>query len=231
MADRHTLEELNNCSREELITIVLMMQGQLDTLNENIERLIEQVRIANSHRFGKHAETLDSIDGQLSFFDEAESCCDLSVRSLLQRKYFHPDVTIRKKGQREMNLKDFPEEILPPYQVSTEELDTFYGAGNWRRMKDETYKRLRHEPESWTVEVHTVEVYVGTGGDHQDEFLRGKRPGDLLRGSIITPSLLASILNVKYVNSLCAAQSRAGVSTQWCKYLQTDHVELDYPVC
>ena len=32
MADRHTLEELNNCSREELITIVLMMQGQLDTL-------------------------------------------------------------------------------------------------------------------------------------------------------------------------------------------------------
>ena len=65
-----------------------------------------------------------------------------------------------------MNLKDFPEEILPPYQVSTEELDTFYGAGNWRRMKDETYKRLRHEPESWTVEVHTVEVYVGTGGDH-----------------------------------------------------------------
>ena len=45
MADRHTLEELNNCSRDELITIVLMMQGQLDTLNENIERLIEQVRI------------------------------------------------------------------------------------------------------------------------------------------------------------------------------------------
>lgn len=30
MAQKHTLEELNNCSREELITIVLMMQGQLD---------------------------------------------------------------------------------------------------------------------------------------------------------------------------------------------------------
>ncbi len=27
MADRHTLEELNNCSREELITIVLMIQA------------------------------------------------------------------------------------------------------------------------------------------------------------------------------------------------------------
>ena len=39
----------------------------------------DRVRIANSYRFGKHTETLDSIDGQLSFFDEAESCCDLSV--------------------------------------------------------------------------------------------------------------------------------------------------------
>ena len=108
MAQKHTLEELNNCSREELITIVLMMQGQLDA---------------------------------------------------------------------------------------------FYGKNNWRRMPDETYKRLRHEPESWTVEIHTVEVYVGTDGDHQDEFLRGNRPRDLLRNSIVTPSLLASILNVKYVNS------------------------------
>ena len=68
-------------------------------------------------------------------------------------------------------------------------------------MPDEVYKRLRHEPESWTVEVHTVEVYVGTDGDHQDEFVRGTRPKDLLRNSIVTPSLPASILNVKYVNS------------------------------
>ena len=85
--------------------------------------------------------------------------------------------------------------------MSEECLDAFYGKGNWRRMPHETYKRLRHEPESWTVEVHTVEVYVGTDGNHQDEFMHGDRPKDLLRNSIVTASLLASILNVKYVNS------------------------------
>ena len=68
-------------------------------------------------------------------------------------------------------------------------------------MPSETYKRLRHEPESWTVEVHTVDVFVGTDGEHQDEFMCGDRPKDLFRGSIATPSLVASILNVKYVNS------------------------------
>lgn len=59
MGKKHTLEEL--------ITFVLMMQGQLDALNENIEKLIEQVRIANTYRCGRHTETLSSIDGQLSF--------------------------------------------------------------------------------------------------------------------------------------------------------------------
>ena len=73
---KHTLEELNNSSREELITMILMMEGQMELMNENIERLIEQVRIANNYRFGKHSEKMDVIEGQLSFFDEAEATCD-----------------------------------------------------------------------------------------------------------------------------------------------------------
>ena len=201
MANKHTLEELNNCSREELITIVLMMQGQLDALNENIEKLIEQVRIANNYRFGRQTETLKSIEGQLSFFDEAEASYNEYAPEPAAEEVLPAKQSKKKKGQRNLDLKDFPEEIIPPYSVSKEQLDAFYGKSNWRRMPDETYKRLRHEPESWTVEIHTVEVYVGTDGDHQDEFLRGDRPKDLLRNSIVTPSLLASILNVKYVNS------------------------------
>ncbi len=71
-------------------------------------------------------------------------------RNLLRRKYFHPDVTIRKRAAGN-GSKDFPEEILPPYQVSAEELDAFYGAGNWRRMKDETTKdcAMSRNPGRW----------------------------------------------------------------------------------
>ena len=200
MAKRHTLEELSQCNKEELITMILMMQGQLDALNENIEKLIEQVRIANNYRFGRKTESMNAIEGQLTFFDEADATYDETIPEPSAEEILPPKKR-KTRGKRELDLKDFPEEVLPAYSVSEEELDAFYGKGNWRRMPDETYKKLRHEPESWTVEIHTVEVYVGTGGDHQDEFCRGKRPADLLRGSIVTPSLLASILNVKYVNS------------------------------
>ena len=202
MAGKHTLGELNNLSREELITIILGMQGQLDALNENIEKLIEQVRLANQQRFGRRTETMESIEGQLSFFDEADALYnplvqEPDVEDVLPRKAKKK----KAKGQREEDLKDFPEDIIPPHTVSREALDAFYGEGNWRQMPSETYKRLRHETESWTVEVHTVDVFVGTDGEHQDEFMRGDRPKDLFRGSIATPSLVASILNVKYVNS------------------------------
>lgn len=80
MSRKHTLDELNNLSREELVTIILTMQGQLDALNENIERLIEQVRIANQHRFGRKTETMQSIEGQLSFFDEADALYDKDAK-------------------------------------------------------------------------------------------------------------------------------------------------------
>ncbi|MDE6924867.1 MAG: IS66 family transposase [Acetatifactor sp.] len=202
MSGKHTLEELNQLSREELVTVILTMQGQLDALNENIERLIEQVRLASQHRFGRKTETMQSIEGQLSFFNEAEAFYDKEAKEpeaddVLPRKPRRK----KAKGQRDTDLKEFPEDIIPPHAVSKETPDAFHGPGCWRRMPDETYKRLRHEPESWTVEVHTVEVYVGTDGEHQDEFLRGDRPKDIFRNSIVTPSLLASILNVKYVNS------------------------------
>ena len=202
MNKKHTLEELNTMSREELVTIILTMQGQLDTLNENIEKLIEQIRTASQHRFGRSTETMKSIEGQMSFFDEADILFDADAaepeaEEVLPVKFRRK----RAKGQRDIDLKDFPEEVFPTHVVSEETLDAFYGKGNWKRMPDETYKRLRHEPESWTVEIHTVEVYVGTDGYHQDEFLRGDRPKDIFPNSIVTPSLLASILNVKYVNA------------------------------
>ena len=201
MSKKYTTDELNTLDTNQLMQIILLQQEQIKALNENFERVLEQLRVANQNRFGRHSEKLDVIDGQMSIFDEAEAfsddSCEPDVEEVVQaykRK--------KQKGKRDDDLKDFPEEIIPTHSVSEEELNDFYGEGNWRAMPSEQYKRLRYEPASWTVEVHTVEVYVGTGGDHQDEFLRGKRPKDLIRNSIVTPSLGAGILNGKYVNAM-----------------------------
>lgn len=142
MNKEHTPEELNSMSREELVTIILTMQGQLNALNENIERLIEQVRIANQHRFGRKTETMQSIEGQLSFFDEADALYDKGAKEPEADEVLPPKSRRKKaKGQRNSDLKDFPEETVPTHAVSKETLDAFYGPGCWKRMPDETYKR------------------------------------------------------------------------------------------
>lgn len=201
MAKAYTADELNKLNGKELASIVLTQQDQIQKLQASYENLIEQIRIANQDRYGRHSEKLDVLDGQLAIFDEAESESDPSKEEPPIEQTVKSYTRKKQKGKRDSDLAGFPEEDIL-HSVSTEELDAFYGKGNWRAMPSETYSRLRYEPATWTVERHTVEVYVGTNGDHQDEFIRGERPKDLLRNSIVTPSLGSAILNGKYVNAL-----------------------------
>ena len=202
MATKYTREELKNMSSEAKDLLIISMQDQLEALNENMEKLIEQVRIANQFRFGRHSEKLNVIEGQLSIFDEAEATYDENIPepdidNVIPPKPRKP----KSKGKRDADLDAFEQEPHL-HDVSKDALDSFYGSDNWKEMPEEVYKRLRHIPAKWITEVHTVKVYVGTDGDHQDEFYRGDRPKDLLKNSIVTPSLAAAIFNGKFVNSL-----------------------------
>lgn len=197
---KYTREDLQKLSSEELSLLVLSQQEQLSRMNDNLEALIEQIRIANAARFGRKTEKLDAIDGQMSIFNEAEACADESLPEPSEE-----EVTVvrrkKKQGKRDTDLEGFEEKHFS-HLIPEEQLDAFYGKGNWKEFPSETFKRLEHVPASWIVNVHTVGVYVGTGGEHQDEFLRGDRPKDLIRNSIVTPSLGAAILNGKYTNSI-----------------------------
>lgn len=51
MSKTYTAEELNTLSSQEMSQIILSQQEQIKSLNDNFERLIEQLRIANQQRF------------------------------------------------------------------------------------------------------------------------------------------------------------------------------------
>ena len=180
------------------------MQDRLDKLEHDYENLIEQIRLADQQRYGRHTGSLDAITGQLSFFNEAEACYDAqhpepAVDEVIEDALKKPRKP-KKKGQREEDLKDFPQEEIP-HDVSKEKLIHTFGEGNYKSMPDEICWQLRFEPAKWIAEKHIIKVYVGTDGLHQDEFLRGDHPGTLFRGSIATASLEAAVINAKYVNS------------------------------
>lgn len=204
MCRKFTPDELNTMDHESKNDVIYQMQDRLDRLEHDYENLIEQVRLANQQRFGRHTEKLDEIAGQLSFFNEAEGNFDENTPEPTIEETvasaIKPPRKQKKKGQREEDLKDFPQEEIF-HDVPAEELDDAFGRGNWKNMPDETFWQLRFEPARWIAEKHVVKVYVGTDGLHQDEFLRGDHPATLFKGSIATPSLEAAVINAKYVNS------------------------------
>lgn len=204
MCRKFTPDELNTMDHESKNDVIYQMQDRLDTLEHDYENLMEQVRLANQQRFGRNTEKLDEITGQLSFFNEAEADCNENVPepTIDETLAFamKPPRKRRKKGQREEDLKDFPQEEIF-HDVPVEELNEAFGRGNWKSMPDEIFWQLRFEPARWIAEKHVIKVYVGTDGLHQDEFLRGDHPATLFKGSIATPSLEAAVINAKYVNS------------------------------
>ena len=88
----------------------------------------------NSHRFGRKTERTAQIDGQLSFFNEVEECCDLNASEpefdLVVRKVCRK----KQKGQRELDLEGLPEKEFS-HSLTDQQLDDFFGPGNWRRMR------------------------------------------------------------------------------------------------
>lgn len=204
MCQKFTADELNSMNHDAKNQVIYQMQDRLDKLEHDYENLIEQIRLANQQRYGRRTESLEAITGQLSFFNEAEACYDEqnpepTIDEVIEDAVKKPRKP-KWKGQREEDLKDFPQEEIP-HDVSEQTLIDTFGEGNYKSMPDEICWQLRFEPARWIAEKHIIKVYVGTDGLHQDEFLRGDHPDTLFRGSIATASLEAAIINAKYVNS------------------------------
>ncbi|MCP1101015.1 hypothetical protein M2454_000236 [Aequitasia blattaphilus] len=102
MGQKYTAEELNQFSKQELVFLVSSLQGQMETMNENLEKLIEQVRIANQQRFGRHTEKLDTMDGQLSFLTRQSISRRKMPKSRTLRKYYKKSHVRRNKRVREI---------------------------------------------------------------------------------------------------------------------------------
>ena len=72
MCRKFTPDELNTMDHETKNDVICQMQDRLDKLEHDYENLIGQIRLADQQRFGRHTEKLSEIDGQISFFNEAE---------------------------------------------------------------------------------------------------------------------------------------------------------------
>ena len=196
---------------KELRSQLAVLTDELKRTNQQMQVILEKWNLAQANRFGRSSEKMGYDTGtcqQLELAVMYAECFNEAEATVNGTPPDEPDmeeVTVtahkRKKhaGKREKDLKDLPHAESVISTLTEEELLEQLGPG-YRQLKDEVYQRLEFHPSSFEVKEYHICVYVSADGK---KFAKAKRPqADLFRNSIATPSLLAGILNYKYVNAL-----------------------------
>ena len=191
MAMKYTEEQLNKFDKATLVQLFLATQEQLESIDSKLQLVLEQLAVANSKRFGRSSEKMApdnqiafmEADGKLVFFNEAEAVAAITEydenEPVKQRSQ-------KAKGKRSLVLADLPT-VEISHKMTEEELVL------------EIYNRYRFTPAKIEIEEHHVGVYRSKKDNH---FKKADHPAYLLRNSLVSPSLLAGILNAKYVNAV-----------------------------
>lgn len=210
MAVKYTEEQLNTVDKSLLITMLLNMQEQnaaltkeVHDLNDKMQRILEQIALANDHRFGRSSEKMSDanqicfmeVDGKIVFFNEAEAVSDLEDSSTEEE----PSVKKKKQsGKKEHDMSGLPITTIPHY-MSEEELINEFGPNGWKQLPDSIARRYIYIPAKIGVEEHHIGVYASKSDGHM---VKAKHPKGLLHGSPVSASIAAAIMNGKYVNAV-----------------------------
>ena len=205
MASKYTEEQLNSLDRETLIRLFLSQQEQLENIDHTLQLVLEQMADLKRHRFGRSSEKHETedqmsfmeVDGKIVFFNEAEAVAaeentQEEPESVSRRK------PKKKQGKREEDLDGLPV-VVVEHSMTDEELEDKFGKDGWKQLPDEVYRRYSFTPAKIEVEEHHVKVYAGK---KTEDVIKAPHPQALLRGSLISPSLEAAVMNAKYVNAV-----------------------------
>lgn len=204
MTLKYTEEKLNSLDKETIIQLFLSQQEQLTNIDRTLQLVLEQVVDLKRHRFGRSSETHEpdeqisfmEVDGKIVFFNESEA---VAAEAAGEDEAAAPRRKPKKnQGKREEDLAGLPV-VIVEHSMTEDELTDWFGTEGWKQLPDEVYRRYGFTPAKVEVEEHHVKVYAGK---KTDEIVRAPHPECLLRGSLVSPSLEAAVMNAKYVNAV-----------------------------
>ena len=204
MALEYTEKKLNSLDKETVIQLFLSQQEQLRQIDHNLQLVLEQMADLKRHRFGRSSERHETedqisfmeVNGKIVFFNEAEAAAaeepsEVTETATRQRPK-------KRQGKREEDLSGLPVVVIE-HSMPEEELEELFGKDGFKQLPDEVYHRYGFTPAKVEVEEHHVKVYAGK---KTDEIVRAPHPESLLKGSLVSPSLEAAVMNAKYVNAV-----------------------------
>ena len=213
-----TEEQLNRMSREDICSLLKIMQQHQQKQESRIQLLEEQKKeleflnamlsdrltLAQKKRFGASSEKYAEGYTQLGLFNEAEQEADPDAPEP-DLEEVHPSSYKRKKrsGKKEEDLSSFETTEVIEYKLTGEDRYCPNCNTKYKVATKETVKRLKFIPARFEVVEEVTYVY---SCPKCGAMKRPEKAPSLLKGSAATPSLVAGIMNAKYVNGMPLAR-------------------------
>lgn len=218
-------EQLDNMSRESLVELCQIMQDQKKAMqekqqkNENELRILKEknkelefmnamlsdrLTLAQRKRFGASSEKFAEGYTQMSLFDEAEKEADPDAPEP-DMEEVHPSTCKRKKrsGKKEQDLSCFETTERIEHKLTGEDRYCPDCHTKYKVVTTETVKYLKFVPARFEVVEEITYVY---SCPKCGAMKRPEKNPPLMKGSIATSSLVAGIMNAKYVNGMPLAR-------------------------
>lgn len=206
-------------SAAEWRTLLEKKEDEITALQRQVDWLTQQLRLTQGQRFGASSERTQVLSEQFSLFNEAEAVAlpDAAEPDLEQITYKRK----KRKGKREADFSGLPTEQII-HELPEEERICPECGGPLHECGHAVLRReLTYIPAQYKVVEHVQTAYSCRRCEQKNDHVPMRKsviPPPLLPGSgIVTPSLLAHILNSKYVLALPLYRQeqefqRAGVS-------------------
>ena len=191
-------------SAAEWQALLTKKEDEIASLNRQVEWLTQQLRLMQGRRFGASSEQTQALSEQFSLFNEAEALADPKVAEpdLEQIMYKRR----KQAGKREMDFSSLPTEQVVHELPEKERVCPECGGTLHRCGQSVVRRELVYVPAKYTVVEHIQAVYSCRRCERENDHVPMKKsavPAPLLPNSgIVSPSLLAHILNSKYTLAL-----------------------------
>lgn len=184
----HKIETLENENH--------VLKHKLEEQDTKLKAYEEQIRLLTHQKFGKSSEKI--ADGQLSLFNEAEKeSARQSVEPDLE------EITYKRRKGRSKTRKTYKdlevEEVI--YNLLEDERTCPKCSSELHHMKYEVRKEFKYVPATLKIVHHKKEVCACRHCDKEGiegTIISADMPKPVLAGSLLSPSLLAVLMDMKY---------------------------------
>ena len=205
-------------SKENIITLIQAMQvhqkkqeTEIQLLKEKTKELefmnallSDRLALAQRKQFGSSSEKYAEGYEQMDLFNEAEQEADPNAAEP-EMEEIHPKSYKRKKptGKKEEDLSAFETTEVIKHKLEGNDRFCSECGTKYKVVTTETVKYLKFIPARFEVVEETTYVYACPKCGMMK---RPQKDPSLLKGSVATPSLVAGIMNAKYVNGMPLAR-------------------------